>query len=145
MAELRQLKQLQARIFEQLRIDRPERESRETIERRDEMETLTRLTRMLLEVAQTLRAERDALATELKDQNRIAELRKAADEIMAFAAARQPRAEPIETEDEHEPAAVPHAFAQAPRRALNAERRATQRPLVASQGRGERMARALRS
>lgn len=84
--ELRELKQLQSRIFQQLRV---EQELEETEQREKDMDSLVSLTQLLLNLTRQLRAERDALRERLADEERVADVRRMVDEIAAFASARQ--------------------------------------------------------
>lgn len=121
ITELRQLKQLQSHIFSQLR---SEEQQREAEAQQQDCESLARLSRLLLELVQKLREERDALAAQLNDQNRIVNLRRMADEIMAFAAGRRDEAPP-EFVQPQATAPLP-SFGQPPRRALGASGRPAQ-------------------
>ncbi len=65
LRELRRLKELQARIFDELR----RREDEQEIQRREsEMASLLQLSRMLLGLVEQTRRERDALAAELAER-----------------------------------------------------------------------------
>lgn len=167
IAELRRLKQLQARIFGELRSDEQRREfeqrreleqqresgqrreleqQRESEQQRQDYESLARLARLLVELVQKLGAERDALAAQLADQNRIAELRRMADEIMAFAADRREDEAPVKAEaTPPRPIVSSSPLSPPPRRSLNAGGRPPARPSSHYSARNERATWALRS